>query len=300
MSWVPARWPAVLAGMASLGIAQAVPAQTLQPVPPLERRVTDLTATLSPVQQHTLEARLAAFEERKGSQLAILIVATTMPESIEQYSIRVAEQWQLGRAGVDDGALLLVAVEDRAMRLEVGYGLEGAIPDAIAKRIVSDVITPYFRQGDYFGGLEAGVERILGVIDGEPLPEPEPGWRDNIETGESLLPLLLVFAIVAGGLLRALFGRFAGAAVTGGLAGGLVWLLVHVLGIAFVAAVVTFLVVLVGGLPRRGWSTRGRGSGGFGGGWGSWGGGSGRGGGLGGGFGGLGGGFGGGGASGRW
>jgi len=279
MFGVPARWPAVLAGIASLGIAQAVPAQALQPVPSLERRVTDLTGMLSPAQQQALESRLAAFEERKGSQLAILIVATTLPESIEQYSIRVAEQWQLGRSGVDDGVLLLVAVEDRAMRLEVGYGLEGAIPDAIAKRIVSDVITPYFRQGDYYGGLEAGAERILGAIDGEPLPEPETGWRENIETGESLLPLLLVFAIVAGGLLRALLGRFAGAAVTGGLAGGLVWLLVHLLGIAIVAAVVTFVVVLVGGLPRRGWSTRGRGSGGFGG---------------------LGGGFGGGGASGRW
>jgi uncharacterized protein len=293
---VPARWPALLAGMLLVGHAGPAPAETLQPVPPLERRVTDLTGTLSPAQQEQLEGRLAAFEQRKGSQLAILIVSTTAPEAIEQYSIRVAEQWRLGRAGIDDGALLLVAIDDRAMRLEVGYGLEGAIPDAIAKRIVSDVITPYFRQGDYYGGLEAGVDRTLGIIDGEPLPEPEPGWRENIETGESLLPLLLVFAIVAGGILRALFGRLAGATVTGGLAGGLVWLLVHVLGIAIVAAVVTFLVVVLGGLPRRGWSTRGRGGGGLGGGWGSWGGG----GGLGGGFGGLGGGFGGGGASGRW
>jgi len=297
---VPARWPAVLAGVLLYGLIDPAPAEALVPVPPLERRVTDLTGTLNASQQRELEDRLAAFEQRKGSQLAVLVVATTAPEGIEQYSVRVAEQWQLGRAGVDDGALLLVAIDDRAMRLEVGYGLEGAIPDAIAKRIVSDVIAPYFRSGDYYGGLTAGVERILGVIDGEPLPEPEQGWRENLETGESLLPLLLVFAIVAGGILRALFGRLAGATLTGGLAGGLVWLLVHLLGIAIVAAVVTFVVVLLGGLPRRGWSTRGRGGGGLGGGWGSWGGGLGRGGGLGGGFGGLGGGFGGGGASGRW
>jgi len=284
-----------LAAAALLALPVSVAAQSLQPVPALERRVTDLAGLLDPSQQARLEERLAGFEERKGSQVAVLVLPTTAPESIEQYAIRVAEQWKLGREGIDDGALLLVAVEDRALRLEVGYGLEGALPDAIAKRIVSDVITPYFRQGDYCGGLEAGVQRIIGVIDGELLPEPERGWRENVATGESLLPLLLVFAIVGGGILRALFGRVGGAAVTGGLAGGLVWFLVHVLGIAVVAGVITFVVVLLGGLPRRGWSTRGRGGGGPGGGWGTWGGGAG-----GGGFGGLGGGFGGGGASGRW
>ncbi len=268
----------------------------LVPVPALVQRVTDLTTTLDAAQRQQLEQRLADFETAKGSQIAILIVPTTGAEDIEPFSLRVAEQWQLGRKGIDDGALLVVALEDRAVRLEVGYGLEGAVPDAIAKRIVSDVITPYFRQGDYFGGLQAGIERLLGVIEGEPLPEPDRGWRDDARIGAPILPLLLVFTIIGGGILRSLLGRLGGAAATGGLAGGIAWLLVQVLGVAAVAGVVVFLVALLGGMPRRGWTTGGRGGGA---GWGSWGGGT-RGGGFGGGFGGGGGGFGGGGASGRW
>jgi uncharacterized protein len=282
--------------MAAALAAVTIPARAdLEPVPALERRVTDLTSTLDAGQRQRLEQELADFEARKGSQIAILIVPTTEPEEIEQYSIRVAEKWRLGRKGIDDGALLLVAVQDRAARLEVGYGLEGVVPDAIAKRIVSDVMVPYFRQGDYYGGLQAGVERLTGIIDGEPLPEPDPGWRGRVDTGQSMLPLLLMFAVIGGGLLRAVFGRLGGAAVTGGLAGGIVWLLVKVLGISIFAGVVTFIVALLGGLPRRGWVSGGRGGGG---GWGSWGGG--LGGGFGGGFGGGGGGFGGGGASGKW
>ena len=283
-------------------LAGVVPAlaQSLQPVPPLERRVTDLTGTLAPDESRQLEDRLAQFEQDKGSQVAVLLVPTTAPETIEEYGIRVAEAWRLGRKGVDDGVLLLVATDDRALRIEVGYGLEGALPDVTAKRIVSDVITPYFRQGDYYGGLSAGIERIFGVIQGEPLPEPDKGWRPATGGIEAFLPLLLIFAVVGGGILRVLLGRLGGAAATGGLAAGLVWLLVHVLGIALVAGFVTFVVALVGGMPRRGWTSGGRGGRG---GWGSWGGGlggGGRGGFGGGGFGGLGGGFGGGGASGRW
>lgn len=288
----------ILALCAALLCAAPAPAQSLQPVPPLERRVTDLTGTLAPAGQQQLEERLARFEQDKGAQVAVLLVPTTAPETIEEYGIRVAEQWKLGRKGVDDGVLLLVAVEDRALRIEVGYGLEGVLPDAIAKRIVADVITPYFRQGDYAGGLQAGVERIISVIEGEPLPEPDPGWRAEAGRGEALLPLLLIFAVVGGGILRALLGRLGGATATGGLAGLLVWLLVHALGIAVFAAFVTFIVALLGGMPRRGWNSGGRGGRG---GWGSWGGGVGGGGGFGGGgFGGGGGGFGGGGASGRW
>jgi len=271
----------------------AAPAWALQAVPPLQARVTDLTGTLDAGQREHLEEELQDFERQKGSQIAILIVPTTAPEDIEQYSIRVVDQWKLGRKGVDDGVLLLVAKDDHAMRIEVGYGLEGAVPDAIANRIVSDVITPYFRQGNYYGGLQAGVARLIGVIDGEPLPAPEKGWRQKAGRGEQLLPLLLVFAVIGGGILRALLGRVGGAVVTGGLAGGLVWLLVQALGIAVFAGIVTFVVALLGGMSRRGWTT--------GGGWGPWGGGGFGGGGLGGGgFGGGGGGFGGGGASGRW
>jgi uncharacterized protein len=261
-------------------------------VPPLERRVTDLTGTLSADEVAGLEQTLAAFEARKGSQIAVLIVPTTAPESIEQYSIRVAEQWKLGRKGIDDGALLLVARDDRALRIEVGYGLEGAMPDIAAKRIVSDVIVPYFRNGDFYGGIRAGVDQMISVIDGEPLPEPDKSWRAQPGGIEGFLPVLLIGAVVAGGLLRLIFGRLLGAGITAGLAGFLTFMLVGALGIAIFAAIIAGVVALVGNVPRKGWSSGGRG--GLGGGWGGGGGG------FGGGFGGGGGGFGGGGASGRW
>lgn len=281
---------------ATLALAAAsctAAAQALVPVPPLERRVTDLASLLDTGQRDALEQRLAGFEAARGSQVAILVVPTTAPEDIAAFSIRVAEAWKLGRKGVDDGVLLVVAAEDRALRIEVGYGLEGALPDAIAKRIVADVITPHFRNGDFYGGLDAGVSAILAVIEGEPLPEPDRGWRSPAAGMEQYLPLLLIFAVVGGGLLRALLGRPAGAAATGGIAGVIVWLLSHVLPIAVFAAIVTFVIALAGGMPRRGWSSGGRGGRG---GWGPMGGGGFGGGG----FGGGGGGFGGGGASGRW
>src|SRR6185369_8890070 len=142
-------------------------------VPPLKARVTDLTGTLSAQQQATLEQTLAAFEQRKGSQIAVLLVPTTQPESVEEYAVRVEEKWKLGRKGVDDGALLLIAKNDRKLRIEVGYGLEGVLNDATAKRIIADEITPRFKQGDFNGGITAGVERMMKVIDGEPLPPPK-------------------------------------------------------------------------------------------------------------------------------
>lgn len=143
-----------------------------QPVPSLNRRVTDLTSTLTPAQQAEIENTLYAFEQQKGSQVAVLIVPTTQPESIEQYSIRVASQWKLGRKGVDDGVLFLVAKNDRALRIEVGYGLEGALPDALCNRIIDGFVVPRFKEGDFFGGIREGVARIIGTIQGEPLPAP--------------------------------------------------------------------------------------------------------------------------------
>ena len=140
-TWVIARRVIVLSLAFAMGIAQA-----LVPVPPLKTRVTDLTATLSHGQQQQLEKTLNTFEQRKGSQIAVLLVPTTEPEAIEQYAIRVVDEWKLGRKGIDDGALFLIAKEDRAMRIEVGYGLEGVIPDAVAKRLISEIITPYFQQ----------------------------------------------------------------------------------------------------------------------------------------------------------
>ena len=150
-----------------LGIAAAQ-----VPVPPLTGHVTDQTGTLSAEQKATLEQTLTAFEARKGSQLAVLMVATTAPEEVEQYALRVAEQWKLGRKKVDDGAILVVAKNDRAMRIEVGYGLEGALTDLTSKRIISESILPRFKGGDFYGGITAGVDQIIRVVDGEPLPAP--------------------------------------------------------------------------------------------------------------------------------
>ncbi len=139
-------------------------------VPPLSGRVVDQTGTLSSGDIASLTQTLKDLETRKGSQVAVLIVPTTEPETIEQFSIRVAEAWKIGRKKIDDGALLVVAKNDRKLRIEVGYGLEGALNDVTAKRIIDEVITPKFRNGDFAGGISAGVDRIIGVIDGEPLP----------------------------------------------------------------------------------------------------------------------------------
>jgi uncharacterized protein len=271
-------------------------------VPPLTARVIDLTGTLSGGAVSRIETKLADFETKKGSQLSVLIVPTTQPEEIEQYGIRVADSWKLGRKGVDDGAILIVAKDDRRVRIEVGYGLEGALPDAIASRIIAETITPHFKVGDYDGGVEAGIDQMISVVNGEPLPEPDRKWEHHSGLS-NLLPLLLVVVFVASGVLRALFGRLFGSVATGGLAGGIAWLLSHVLPIGVGAGVMAFLFALVLG-STRGWST-GSGLGGFGGGLGGglgggFGGRGGFGGGGGGGFSGGGGGFGGGGASGGW
>ena len=165
-------WPRALL-LLGVALIAATSAFADVAIPPLKSRVTDLTATLSSQQQATLEQTLAAFETRKGSQIAVLIVPTTQPETVEQYAVRVEENWKLGRKGVDDGVLLLIAKDDRKLRIEVGYGLEGVLNDATAKRIIAEDITPRFKQGDFYGGISAGVERMIKVIDGEPLPPPK-------------------------------------------------------------------------------------------------------------------------------
>ena len=296
----------MLALSAALLLARPSHAQDLQPVPPLASPVTDLTVTLTADQVAALDAKLRAFEKAKGSQVAVLVVATTQPEAIEQYAIRVAEAWKLGRKGVDDGAILIVARDDRKLRIEVGYGLEGALPDAIANRIIDEDIVPSFRRGDYYGGIATGVDRMLRVIEGEPLPEPEIDSPSARVPGLfHLLPFLFVFALVGGSIFRRLFGRVGGAFATGGLVGFLTWLLVGMLALAVVAGILVVVLVIFGGMGGgpgpggNGWYSRrhGRGwgyPGGFGGGFGGGGGG------FGGGWSGGGGGFGGGGASGSW
>ncbi|MEC4718074.1 YgcG family protein [Noviherbaspirillum sp. CPCC 100848] len=259
-------------------------------VPPLTGRVTDQTATLTTEQMAGLEQTLQAFEARKGSQLAVLIVPTSAPETIEQYALRVAEQWKLGRKKVDDGAILVVAKNDRALRIEVGYGLEGVLNDATSKRIISETITPRFKQGDFNGGITAGVDQIIRVIDGEPLPEPKGRPAGAIADIGQYVPLIFILVLAVGGILRSVLGRFPGALVTGGAVAVVAWLFAGALSTALGAGVIALLFTLLsGGMGAMG----GYGIGGHHGG-------SGRGG-LGrGGFSGGGGGFGGGGASGRW
>lgn len=269
--------------------------QGLQGIPTLERRVTDAADILPAAEEAALEEKLAAFEARKGTQIAVLTVATTAPEEIEQYSIRVVDAWKLGRKGVDDGALLIVAVADRRLRIEVGRGLEGALTDLVSNRIIDETIKPLFRSGDYAGGVAAGVDRMISVADGEPLPPPEEKWGGGESGGGpaigDLLGLMFVVAVVVSAVLRKIFGRVFGALATASLAGAAGFLLSGLV-LAIVAAGVSFVVGLLGGFSpgafTSGGSRRGhRGRGPFDGGWG-------------GGFGGGGGGFGGGGASGRW
>lgn len=270
-------------------------------VPPLTSPVTDLTQTLAPEQKAALESRLRDFEAQQGSQIAVLIVPTTQPETIEEYSIRVAEAWKIGRAAPDDGVILLVAKNDRTVRIEVGTGLEGALPDVIANRMISQVIVPHFREGDFAGGINAAITRIIALIEGEPLPDPErrSSRPEGLGGIGNALPLLLMFVFVGSGILRAMLGRVGGAGATAGIAGFLMWIVTSVAAVAIGAAVLAFLFALLsgfGGGGGRGWSNRrgggwggGFGGGGFGGGFGG-----------GGGWGGGGGGFSGGGASGRW
>ena len=217
------------------------------PVPPLAGRVTDQTATLTGEQKSALEQTLRSFEARKGSQVAVLIVPTTSPETIEQYALRVAEQWKPGRKNVDDGALLVVAKDDRTLRIEVGYGLEGALTDAASKRIISEIIVPRFRQGDFYGGITAGVDRILRVIDGEPLPKPEERRPAGIRGIGSILPVVMILALVVGGVLHTVLGRFPGALVTGGAVSIVAWMLAGAISVALIAGVIAFLFTLLGG-----------------------------------------------------
>jgi uncharacterized protein len=284
----------------------AAPAGGLQPVPKLTARVTDLTGTLTAQQQTTLEQKLAAFEAAKGSQIAVLILPTTEPEDIFQYSFRVADAWKLGRRAidgkrVDDGVLLVVAKNDRHLWIQVGYGLEGVLPDAIAKRIVDETITPAFRQGNFYGGIDSGLDQVMKLIEGEPLPPPEHEWQSGRHRGApSLLPTLLFAILIGSVVLRSIFGRTLGSAFTGIGAGALVWIAGYALVLAGLAAAGAFLLALLLGVGRgSGWSSYPR-SGGFGGGLGGFGGGLGGGLGGGGGFSGGGGGFGGGGAGGSW
>ncbi len=267
-------------------------AQAEVAVPPLKQRVTDLTATLDAGQIQALDAKLATFEAAKDSQIAVLILSSTQPETIDEFSIRVAEAWKLGRKGVDDGVLLLIAKDDHKLRIEVGYGLEGALNDATAKRIVAEVITPYFKRGEFYSGIDAGLSSIIKVIEGEALPPTAQHPSSPPASASNSLGQLLgagfVIFMMGNIIFRQLLGRLPSGLLIGGLIGALAWVLLLSLTWAIAAALLAFLLSLIFGAPGGGASFPS-----------GWGGGSGgnSGGGD---FGGGGGGFGGGGASGSW
>ena len=246
------------------------------PVPPLHGHVTDLTNTLTPAQRAGLAQQLSALELRNGAQVAVLLVASTAPESIEQYALRVATQWQLGRKEVDNGAILLIAMQDRTMRIEVGYGLEGALPDITSKRIIQDAIAPKFQRGDYYAGVQAGVENIIQRVDAEPPRAPiwGPDMPPDNRYGNYFfyVPIYLFFMLLLAWRLR----KDRHALTVGKVLRAAAWIVIDTLKIIFWIFVLLLMTLGTGGA---------RGRGGFGGGSGLRGGG---------------GSFGGGGASGRW
>jgi len=263
-----------------LGTCGVWAADGIVPIPRLEARVTDLTGTLSREQQAQLENQLASLERDKGAQIAILLLTSTQPETIEQYGIRLAEVWKIGRKGTDDGVIVIVAKADRAVRIEVGYGLEGALPDAVAKRIIEELITPRFKASDFFGGLQAATSALGKIVGGEPLPARA---ANNVAMGSDLQIFILFALTVVARWARMLLGLL-GSLLAAGLAGGLAFMIFGTWLAAGIAALLVFFMSFArAGGGGSGWHT---GGGGFSGG--------------GGGFSGGGGGFGGGGASGRW
>jgi uncharacterized protein len=290
---------AVRAVLLALSLVWSFAAAADVAVPQLTGRVVDQTGTLSSGDIASLTQTLKDLEARKGSQIAVLIVPTTAPETIEQYSIRVAEAWKIGRKKIDDGALLVVAKDDHHLRIEVGYGLEGSLTDVTAHRIIDEVITPNFRAGDFAGGISDGIDRMIKVIDGETLPAPEPPhWQEQgaFNGADLLNPFVLFGLVILGGFLRTILGRLIGSTATGGVVAVVAWFIAGSIAAALLAGLVGFAVAMFADafVPS---GPVGRGRGGYsGGGWGG-GGGSRD---SDGGFSGGGGSFGGGGASGSW
>jgi uncharacterized protein len=298
-----ARAVAALAAIMLALCAPALPAQSwetgtdgLLPIPPLSAHVTDLTQTLLPAEKQSLETKLADWEARTTNQLAVLIVPTTQPEPIEAYSIRVAEKWQIGHKGKDNGVLLLVAKNDKKMRIEAGYGLEGTLTDVTSRRIIAESIAPLFRDGKFAAGIDAGVDRIIAVVaEGKPLPPRKTGnvarsSGGSFDFGTMLLILFIVVPVV-GRILRAIFGKLLGSTIGAGIVGAAAWFVAGSIVIAVIAVIVAFAVMIFAGTGsaltgRRGGMWLPTGGGWSGGGGGTWSGG--------------GGGFGGGGASGGW
>jgi uncharacterized protein len=264
-------------------------AQPLAAIPALDSPVVDTTGTLDAAAKQQIEQQALALQQRKGSQLQVLMIPSTQPEDIEQYTQRVFDAWKLGRKGIDDAVLVVVAKDDRKVRIQPGYGLEGAIPDITAGRVIREYMAPKFRTGDYAGGLVDATAQLVKLIDGEPLPEPisEQGSGDG--GGDWIFALFVAFIVAQ--VARGIFGRLPAGVrglLGGGAAGGVAWLLSSLIPVAGLGAFIGLLIGLTtarsgryardggwGGFGGGGWGGGGFGGGGFGGGGGGWSGGGG-------------------------
>jgi len=280
----PSPWrPARTAALWLLGLLALLTAWAQLAVPALSGHVVDTTASLSAAGRQQLDARLAAFEQQRGTQIVVLLVPTTQPEDIASYANRVANTWKIGRREIGDGLLLIVALNDRKVRIEVAKTLEGAIPDLAAKRIIDAAITPAFKQGDYLGGLNAGVAQLMARVTGEKLPLPaaaaHTGEGDGFQWMDLLVFLFFVVPVV-GAVARRMLGSLAGSAATGALIGVIAFVVTASLLVAVPAALVGMVLTLLFGASRSGsasgwhgsgpggWAGGGRGGGGGGGGFG--------------------------------
>ncbi|WGT61730.1 TPM domain-containing protein [Variovorax paradoxus] len=260
----------LLAATAWAGLAAGAWAQDLLPVPTLTARVIDQTQTLAEPERADLDAKLAAFEQRKGSQMVVLMVPTTQPEDIASYANRVGNAWKIGRKDVGDGILVIVAKNDRKMRIEVAKTLEGAVPDLAAIRIIDEEMKPRFRNNDFAGGLNAAVARLIGLVDGEALPEPSSGGDESSGFGdgidwENLAIFLFVGVFVAAPIVRSVVGKKLGSVVMGGGIGAIAFFITTSIVIAVLAGFVALMVSLFSAAAASAPTRRGRGGGG--GGW---------------------------------
>ena len=247
------------------------------PVPKLSAHVMDLSGTLTAAQRGELDAKLVEFERARGAQVVVLVVPSIGSETIEEFAGRVTDEWKLGRKGVDDGVLFVVAMQERKLRIHTGRGVQGTLTDALSKRIVSDIVAPHFKAGDFAGGLDAGADAIMKAIEGESLPMPSKRAPQR-QASFSGLPdfLILGFFLVpiVGLVLRGIFGRFFGATLTSGITGIAAWLFFGSVAIVAIAAFLAFVFTLVsgtgisrgmhgGGFTPGGWGGGGFGGGGF-------------------------------------
>ena len=258
----------LLAAAAWAGLAATAWAQELLPVPTLTSRVIDQTGTLAESERADIEAKLAAFEQRKGSQIVVLMVATTQPEDIASFANRVGNAWRIGRKEVGDGILVIVAKNDRKMRIEVAKTLEGAVPDLAAIRIIDEEMKPRFRNNDFAGGLNAAVARLIGLVDGEALPAPSSGSSEGSGDGidwENLAIFLFIGVFIAAPIVRSIVGKKLGSVVMGGGIGVVAFFITTSVVIAVLAGLAALMVSLFSAVAASSPGRRGGGGGGFGG-----------------------------------